>query len=662
VTATSSPAREKLLKSPPKKSSVLPAGGGGGNDFDTDYAEMERQQAEAWAAASPKGGSAATEPPEIASEGEVASAASKRYAKSMKRAEPRSASGGRAVFGTAGRFPGPRDEQGGKSAENRTLGAEVSSIQEVTGVDAWLSKRGPPSSSPVPEEEQQEPEPEPQPDTSSRGLGSARKKERYQPKPMERHPVEKKVFAATFNTVPRGDIWSQEKHARHGSVHQRSHEDEFHATYKPDRPGPGWSNVRWSAETSQMLGRGEPGRAQQRDLYGQTDEDKEAQRRRMEQAQREYEAQQRVRNTPAWETNKKWKTKIRPVPAPEEPKPPREPPTVQLEPQMAFGKREAGQSSPFLSKKREDLFHHHTSGSPRPGQLHTSDANVSLPLRGDDVTDSEAHSPGNSSFKAAVHAVEAANYMLDHQIQKFADDSQVVQVAKEKWKGTLAGREGNKSAKELKKALGYAPKDTGSNQQPSGANASVNRSTCKTKRIEDEKKVRAVRWVVGDSDECFDRTSNHHPEHYKRLLHGTSAHAQRRVAEALRHDMNPSKGSVVSKIINRHGKGARKNKQLGGSQERWWTRGEGYYDVRKRCGYVPAGFEGQGGAAAGFEAGASGHAHANGAGSSSRPVSSPASASPGPQSRRHVYTGAEAGDGEDAQSDGSWDSEAVSAT
>jgi hypothetical protein len=619
---------------------------------------MDRQQAEAWAAASPKATRNATEPPEIASEGEVSSAA-KRYAKSMQRAEPRSASGARAVFGTAGRFPGSGGGQGSKRAENRTLGAEVSSIQEVTGVDAWLSKHGPPSASPVPEEEQ---EPEPQPATSPRGPGSARKKERYQPKPMERHPADKKVFAATFNTVPRGDIWAQEKHARHGSVHQRSHEDEFHATYKPDRPGPGWSNVRWSAETSQMLGHGQPGRAQQRDLYGQTDEDKEAQRRRMEQAQREYEAEQRVRNTPSWEKNKKWKTKIRPV-VPEHPDPPREAPTVQLEPKMAFGKKEPGQSSPFLSKKREDLFHHHTSGSPRPGQLHTSDANISLPVRGNDAAaDSEARSPAKASFKAAVHVVEATNYMLDHQIKTFSDDSQVVQVAKEKWGAALAGQEGNRSAKELKKALGYAPKETGSNLQPSGANASINRSTCKTKRLEDEKKVHAVRWVVEDSDERFDRTSNHHPEHYKRLLHGTSAHAQRRVAEALRHEMNPSKGSVVSKIINRHGKGARKNKQLGGAQERWWTRGEGYYDVRKRCGYVPAGFGGQEGAGAGFEGGASGHAHANGAGSSSRPVSSPASASPGLQSRRHVVTGAEAEDGEDAQSDGSWDSLAVSTT
>lgn len=616
------------------------------------------------------------EPPEIVCEGEEGSpgAVSRRYARSMARPEPRPSTdydpveghSAHPVFGTAGRFNGPKDKQGEKSQESRTLGASVSSIQKVSGVDAWLSKRGPPSSSPVPEEE---PEPEVSSRRISRGLTSTRK-ERYNPAPMDRHPVEKKVYAATFDTVPRGDLFAQEKHARHGSVHQRSHADEFHATYKPDRPGPAWSNVRWSAETSQMLEHGQHGRTQQRDLYGQTEEDKEAQRRRVEQAQRQYEEQQRVHNTPRWETDKKWKTGIRPVPEPEQPEPPRQAPTVQLDPRMAFGKQQPGQSSPFLSKPREDLYHHHTSGSPRPGQLHTSDANHTLPRRGDqmdepaeDNTDSTS-STLHASFKAAVHTVTATKYMLDHQIRPFDDDSQVVQVAKEKWGSALGGREGNKSAKELKKALGYAPKEKGSNREPSGMNASINQTTCKTKRLEEDKKLHAIRWVVDDKDECFDRTSLHHPEHYKRMLHGTSAQSQTRVAGALQHDMNPSRGSVVSKLVNRHGKGARKNKQIGGAQHRWWTRGEGYYDVRKRCGYVPAGFEGAAaeGGRGGADSGTSGHAHAKGAGSSSRPVSSPASASEdtGRRSRRHVY----AEDGEDAESDVSWDSgadEAVSA-
>lgn len=376
--AAASPGREKLLKSPPKKTVARDPDG-----LEADRAEMERQQNEHLSAIASK---EASEPPAIAGEGEVQSSASKRYAKSMKRPDGRATTdyhpvdghSTHAVFGTAGRFA-PKDVQVEKGKENRTLGADVSSIEEVTGVDAWLSKRGPVSASPVPEEE-------PEPDTKSRALtrgpSSARKKEIYAPKPMERHPTETKVYAATFNTVARGDVFAQEKHARHGSIHQRPHLDEFHATYKPDRPGPGWSNVRWSAESSQLLGDSRSGRAQQRDLYGQTEEDKEAQRRRMEQAQREYEEQRRVQNTPRWETDKNWKMGIRPVPAPKEAKPPREPPTVQLSPKMAFGRKEAGQSSPFLSKGREDLFHHNTSGSPRPGQLHTSDANESLPLRG----------------------------------------------------------------------------------------------------------------------------------------------------------------------------------------------------------------------------------------------------------------------------------------
>ena len=167
---------------------------------------------------------------------------------------------------------------------------------------------------------------------------------------------------------------------------------------------------------------------------------------------------------------------------------------------------------------------------------------------GDSLADGSKHSPGKGLFKAAGHAVEAVNFMLDHEIQPFSDDSQVVQVAKEKWGSALTGVEGQRSAKQLKKALGYVPKEAGSNKEPSGANASVNRTTCKTKVralialslslslsltprahtqiVEEEKKVRAIRWVVEDQDDCFDRTSVHHPEHYARLLHGTAAHSQ----------------------------------------------------------------------------------------------------------------------------------------
>eukprot|EP01044_Picomonas_judraskeda_P001444 COSAG03_NODE_87_length_13511_cov_37.669326_11_plen_143_part_00 len=50
---------------------------------------------------------------------------------------------------------------------------------------------------------------------------------------------------------------------------------------------------------------------------------------------------------------------------------------------------------------------------------------------GDSLADGSKHSPGKGLFKAAVHAVEAVNFMLDHEIQPFSDDSQVVQVAKE---------------------------------------------------------------------------------------------------------------------------------------------------------------------------------------------------------------------------------------
>lgn len=666
--------RDPLLKSPQKKN-VASAHG----DFDTDYAEMERQQEE-WSTAQQ-----ATAPPPIEgsepppSEGTGSpGGAARRYANSMKRPGGQSTTDfhpveghePHTVFGTSGRF-GERDEQIGKSKENRTLGAGVSSIQEVTGVDAWLSKRGPPSSSPVPEEEQ--PPAEVSSRNISRSLNSSRggSKELYKPKPMERHPADPHVYAASFgNTTGRGDLFALEKHARHGSVHQRSHQEEFDAVYKPDRPGPGWSNVRWSTETSQMLDGAQSGRAHQRDLYGQTDEDKEAQRKRMEQAQREYEEQRRVKNTPRWETDKKWKTQIKGVPAPEEPAPRRGPPTVQLSPKMAFGKREDGQSSPFLSKPREDLYHHHTSGSPRPGQLHTSDANATHPLRGDDADPSAGnseHAKVRRSFKAAVHTVEGAESMLEHEIRTFDGDSQVVHVAKAKWGAALTGAEGTKAAKELKKALGYEPKDKGSNRETSGANATINRSTCKTKHVAEAKKVKAIRWVSEDHDECFDRTSVHHPEHLKRVLHGTSAEAQRRVVAALQHESNPSKGSVVSTLVNRSGKVARKNKQLGGAQPRWWTRGQGYYDVRKRCGYVPGGYgDDQENTGRGGEPEPS-HSHANGAGSSSRPVSSPASASAETeqrQSRRQAYVdpaGAGAGGGggggevESDESDASWE-------
>lgn len=489
--AAASPSDPRLLKSPPATGRSAH-----GDEFATDYAEMEAQQQATWAA-SPANPQAASPPPvllEVGSENgssRANDAAGRRYAKDLAPAAAPAldrdhrhhddraidAVQHATVFGTAGRFP--EDQRIGEKIAHKgggqpTLGA-VSSIAGVTGVDTWMSKHNPkpvsPSRSPIPEEEQQPAE------ISSRRLSRSLNTSRDQKtlthkrEQMDRHPAEKKVFAATFETTGRGDLFATEKTARHGSVHQRSHHDEFHEVHKPGRSGPGWSNVRWSSDASNMLDGHTTGRAQQRDLYGQTEADKDAQRARIANAQREHEERQSLDDTPTWQTNRHWKTSIRAVHEPDPPPVPAEPPTVQMSPHhnQQFRHRESGQTSPFLSKPREDLFHHQTS-SPRPGQLHESDTNEHFPLRGD-LPDHTVNTTDNASFKAAAHAmnqVNQAGWMLNHEVRPFEGDSQVVQVAKEKWGNALAGAEGGNSARGLQKSLGYANKVSGTNKGESG--------------------------------------------------------------------------------------------------------------------------------------------------------------------------------------------------
>ena len=444
-----------------------------------------------------------------------------------------------AVFGTSGRWGGGVAD-GAKQASqpNKTFGhADVSSIQEVSGVDAWLSKRaGEPGSSPIPEESADGRRAEP-PSALTVGRQPSperRKKEIYTPEPMERLPSERKVFAASFSTTPRGDVHAAQKIARHGSVHQHTAQEE-EEMFQHDSGG--WSNVRWSADVSKMLGKDTHSRTQHRDLYGQTEEDKELIRQQIERTRLLAEEEERIRNTPSSVTNPRWKHSINAVPVPA-PKPaPKRPPKVQTSPRPAVGRKEGGPSSPFLASARDDLYSHRTTGSPRPGQLHSSDLNETLPLRSETETDNDGDNAGGEN---AGDDARGVGWMLNHEIRPFEGDSEVVKVAKQRWGAQLLGSGGAKASQAEESALGYSPK----------ASRDDGDSQCHTKSKPDGQ-IQAVRWVQEERDDRFDRSSVHHPDHYKRLLYGTTYDSQMRVAQNLHSETHKSKGSHVAHMVVR---------------------------------------------------------------------------------------------------------------
>ena len=195
-------------------------------------------------------------------------------------------------------------------------------------------------------------------------------------------------------------------------------------------------------------------------------------------------------------------------------------------------------------------------GSPSAGDG-SADATISTVLPSDVGPGGEAAAAvsgvedGGSCLLSFSGAARVAGRMLAHELRTFETDTEVVTAAKQRWSARLMGSEGSHTSMQTARGLGYRAEggadtsvvekassvalsppsvaepqpeeaDQAGAATPLGPPSSRGGGVRGAAMGSSSMQVRMHRWQQRDMDERFDRTSVHHPEFTRRMLHGAS--------------------------------------------------------------------------------------------------------------------------------------------